>query len=600
MIRSRLLPAAALALLTGCASQLPPADSTAMADAIWFGGPIVTIDAHTPSARAVAVRDGRIMAVGREHAVLRYRGPDTRMHDLRGATLLPGFVDAHSHVSTVGMQALSANLLPPPDGPNASIADLQNTLRQFRRNSDLPRQFGMLLGFGYDDSQLQERRHPNRDDLDAVARDLPVVAIHQSGHVGVLNSAALAAAGIGAASRAPDGGVIGRRKGSREPDGVLEENAFFAALARLFPHLTPEQAVAMLDAGQQLYIRNGYTTIQDGRAAPDQVRIAELAARQGKLVADVVAYPDILAPGTPALMQAPWFRPAGEPVRYQRRFRIGGVKLTLDGSPQAKTAWLSEPYFVPPPGQNRKYAGYGVVSDARAAQLYGLALANRWQILTHANGDRAIDQMIAALRQAEQAHPGVDVRPVLIHGQTLRQDQIPALKSLGVLASLFPMHTYYWGDWHRDSVLGPQRAENISPMRWVTDAGMPVTSHHDAPVAFPDSMRVLSATVNRITRSGHVLGPHQRLDPLTALKSMTLWAAYQHFEEDDKGSITRGKLADFVVLSGNPLEVPPATLAGLKVLQTVKEGRVIFDRASAVGTPAPSPLGRRSAPRPPA
>jgi predicted amidohydrolase YtcJ len=211
--------------------------------------------------------------------------------------------------------------------------------------------------------------------------------------------------------------------------------------------------------------------------------------------------------------------------------------------------------------------------------VYTKALENGWQTLTHANGDRAIDQMIMGWEKAEAAVPGVDVRPVLIHGQTLRKDQVAELKTLGIFPSLFPMHTFYWGDWHRDSVLGPERAENISPTGWVREAGMRFTTHHDAPVALPNAMRVLDATVNRTTRSGKVLGEAQKVSVMTALKAMTLWSAYQHFEEDSKGSIEVGKLADFVVLSENPLEVAPQTLHSLTVLETIKEGESIYQRS---------------------
>ncbi|WP_025131366.1 amidohydrolase [Pseudomonas sp. PH1b] len=570
-----------------------------VADAIWFNGPIITIDDRQPNAQAVAVKDGKILAVGDRQQVLKNQGPATRMLDLKGSTLLPGFIDPHGHVSMVGFQAASANLLPPPDGANSNIPELQQTLRSFEQQSPIPAQFGVLFGFGYDDSQLQEQRHPTKADLDAVNKDMPIAIVHQSSHLGVLNSKALELAGINASTPNPDGGVIRRVEGSQEPNGVLEENAFFMALVKIFPKLTADQAVDMLSAGQKLYISYGYTTLQDGRSSPDQVRTAIKAASDGKLLADIVSYPDILTQGTKELLVAPWYHPTNQPVVYDRHFRIGGVKLTLDGSPQGKTAWLSQPYFKPPQGQDASYAGYGVVKDDEALAIYKEALANRWQILSHTNGDRAIEQLLTSIKAAEKAYPGVDVRPVMIHGQTLRQDQVAELKQLKIFPSLFPMHTYYWGDWHRQSVLGPERAENISPTQWVLKEGLKFTTHHDAPVALPDSMRVLAATVNRTTRSGYVLGPDQRVTPLQALKAMTLWSAYQHFEEDRKGSITPGKLADFVVLSANPLTVAPATLNEIQVLKTVKEGRVIYERPAKLAL-LPPPFGMHGDPSLPA
>ena len=184
--------------------------------------------------------------------------------------------------------------------------------------------------------------------------------------------------------------------------------------------------------------------------------------------------------------------------------------------------------------------------------------------------------LIAGVREATRKHGPGDRRPVLIHGQTAREDQVDACKALGIIPSFFPMHTFYWGDWHRDSVLGPVRAENISPTGWALRRGMMFTTHHDAPVANPDSIRVLSATVTRRTRSGDILGPHQRVPVDVALKAMTLWPAYQHFEEATKGSLVAGKLADFALLSQDPTAVDPEKLASLKVVETIKEGVSIW------------------------
>jgi predicted amidohydrolase YtcJ len=184
--------------------------------------------------------------------------------------------------------------------------------------------------------------------------------------------------------------------------------------------------------------------------------------------------------------------------------------------------------------------------------------------------------LIAALRAAEAVHGPADRRPVLIHGQFLREDQVDAFVALKAVPSLFPMHTYYWGDWHRDHTVGPVAADNISPTGWFRERGSIFTTHHDAPVAFPDSMRVLDATVTRRTRSNDILGPAQRVDVITGLKAMTIWAAYQQFEEGSKGSIEVGKLADFAILSDDPTAVPPDDIDQIKVTETIKEGQTIF------------------------
>jgi len=204
------------------------------------------------------------------------------------------------------------------------------------------------------------------------------------------------------------------------------------------------------------------------------------------------------------------------------------------------------------------------------------AFANGVQIITHSNGEKASDTLIAAIDAATQKHGAQDRRAVLIHGQFLREDQVDAFNRLNVFPSLFPMHTFYWGDWHREHTVGPALADNISPTGWVVKRGMKFSSHHDAPVAFPDSMRVLAATVTRRSRSGDIIGPDQRVDVITALKAMTIWPAWQHFEEKTKGSIEKGKLADLVILSKDPTAVDPETLDQLKVVETIKEGQSIY------------------------
>lgn len=544
--------------------------AAATADAVYHNGTIITINDEAPAAEAVAVKDGKILAVGSKQAVLGTLGAGTQQIDLNGKTLLPGFVDSHGHAYMIGVQAIAANLLPPPDGDGGDIAALQSLLIHWKEtNQSTVRKIGWIIGFGYDDSQLAEQRHPTRTDLDKVSTEHPVIIIHQSGHLGVANSRALELAGVTSETENPEGGVFRREKGSQQPSGVLEEYAFFFVLSKLAANFDAEFNETLVEQGTRLAASFGYTTVQEGRATGDALAAMQRVAANGSLKVDLVAYPDILAVDTI------------QPTRaYDGRFRVGGAKLTIDGSPQGKTAWLSHPYFVPPEGQAKDYRGYAAIDDKTINAAIEKAYANDWQILVHSNGDAATDRFVAAVGAAQQRHPDVDNRPVLIHGQVLREDQVDQLKELGIFPSLFPMHTFYWGDWHRQSVLGPERAENISPTGWVLARGMRFGSHHDAPVALPDSMRVLSATVTRTTRSGYVLGDKHRVPVATALKAMTLWPAWQHFEEDSKGSIEVGKLADFVILSGNPLTVPEDQLAAITVLETIKEGTTVYRRAA--------------------
>ena len=216
------------------------------------------------------------------------------------------------------------------------------------------------------------------------------------------------------------------------------------------------------------------------------------------------------------------------------------------------------------------------MTDDEANAFVEEAFRKGWQIHVHCNGDAAADQFIRAVRLATAKHGPGDRRPVMIHAQTVREDQLDAMKELGIIPSFFGMHTYYWGDWHRDSVLGPERASRISPAASALKRGMPFTQHHDAPVALPSSIMVLFSQVNRVTRSGQVLGPEQRVSAMDAIKSITINAAYQYFEERTKGSLEPGKLADLVILDQNPLAVDPLAIKDIKVVETIKDGRTIY------------------------
>ena len=542
------------------------------ADVIYYGGPIVTLNDQQPTAQAVAVKNGKIVAVGSENSMRSWTGQKTEQVFLDGKTLVPGFIDGHGHMVNVGLQAISANLLPPPDGGVDSIAALQQVLKDWIAKSPVSKKYGLIIGFGYDDSQLKEKRHPTKEELDMVSKDIPIMCFHQSGHIRSYNSKALEMAGITSQTKDPVGGIIQRKAGSQEPNGVFEESAMLLVDTKILPKVGSEEMFNLAMAGQELYKRFGHTTGQEGLAiAPFLLGLTEMANRK-KLEIDVVAYPPIMFPGIEKAMQSPYVGP-----KYQNHLRIGGVKLVLDGSPQGKTAWLTQPYFKVPEGQKENYNGYGSMPDADANRFIAQAYANRWQIITHTNGDAAIDQLIAGIGLAKKKYPNTMITPVMIHGQIMRADQIPELKKLGIFPSVFPMHTFYWGDWHRDSVLGPERAANISPTKWLQDANIPFSSHHDAPVANPDMMRVLSATVNRTTRSGQILGPDQRVEPVVGLKSISLWAAMQYGEGKSKGSIEVGKLADLVVLSDNPTTMDRLKIADVKVLKTIKEGKTIYE-----------------------
>jgi predicted amidohydrolase YtcJ len=561
----------AIAAALGAVFLPAPALAQEAADRIWSGGPIITMNDSAMRVEAVAERNGRIVAAGTTAAVMKFKGPDTKVIDLAGRTMLPGFVDAHGHVVIGGLQALSANLLAPPDGEVKDIKSLQDTIREWMKANDAAvKKVGLVIGFGYDSSSLAELRHPTREELDVISVDLPIVIIHQSGHMGVLNSKALELAGIGADTPDPAGGKIHRQAGSKEPAGLVEETAFFPVAIKMLTRVGPAGMKEFVRAGTELWARFGYTTAQEGRATPDSVAILRQVADEGKLAVDVAVYPDVLVDRD--------FIKTNASRTYTNRVRVAGAKLTIDGSAPAFTAWRDRPYYAPVGDFPKGYAGYPAVSNQQVVDAIEWAYANDVQIITHANAEAASDLLIAASTLSHLKHgPGVDRRPVLIHGQFLREDQVDSFKRLGILPSLFPMHTFYWGDWHTTKTMGPIEGQNISPTGWVRERGMMFTSHHDAPVAFPDSMRVLDATVTRVARgSGKVIGPQHRVDVVTALKAMTIWPAWQHYEEKTKGSIEAGKLADFVILSRDPTQGDLDTIDQIKVTETVKEGRTIY------------------------
>lgn len=544
---------------------------------VYYSGDIITMVGQSPQyAEALVVKDGLIGFIGSSEEAMLFAGKGHQMIDLEGKTMLPGFIDGHGHIYNTGFMGMTANVLPAPDGPGTDFDALVKAVKDWTGTENgkfLSNKMGWIMANGYDDSQLKEKNHPTREVLDQISTTMPVVLIHQSGHLACVNSKALEKVGYNKDTKDVEGGVI-RRDKNGNPNGVLEEAAFFNALLPVLGAKSDEEVqVKSIQKGQEAYAKYGYTTAQDGRSTADATGAFARAAQQNTLFLDIVAYPDII-----------WNKEAVTPDfyktdrSYSNHYRIGGVKLTLDGSPQGKTAWLSKCYHVNPEGQEGCYVGYPILPDEDVVEYVSAAFVNKWQILAHTNGDAAIDQFIKAVAAAQETNGYDDHRSVMIHGQTLRKDQIPLLAKLKIYPSLFPMHTFYWGDWHRESVLGEERAAYISPTRDVINAGMTITSHHDAPVTFPNSLRVLDATVNRVTRSGYILGPEQRLTPYEGLKALTEWAALQHFEEGHKGTLSAGKLADLVILDSNPLKIDPMNIKDIVVLETIKEGETIYKK----------------------
>jgi len=546
--------------------------TTGSATVVYYGGDIITMEGDSAQyAEALVVKDGKIAFVGDKAAAMEAAGKGYQLVDLKGQTLLPGFFDGHAHFFGFGAQAVTANLLASPDGTCNDIPNLIAILKEWTKGRDLSITNGWIAGMGFDDAVLKENRFPTRHDLDLVSKDTPVVIVHISAHFCVMNTKGLEISGITAESPNPEGGVIRREKDGKTPNGVLEELAAIPVMTKAVSPSTKENAEYFLEKGQELAASFGHTSVQEGRAMAPQHNAIESFARSGKLKLDIASYIDYSMPN---LFKTEWYGKT-----YKNHYRIAGIKLTLDGSPQGRTGWRHIPYLIPPDGQQKGYKGYPAIpSDESVKAIVGQAYGNNWQILVHANGDAAIDQMLTGIRYASEKYGGGDRRSVMIHGQFIRPDQLDSLKKYNVVASLFPMHTFYWGDWYK-KIIGPEQAKAISPINTALKMGLHVTSHTDAPVAFPNMMMILWTTVNRISRSGTVMGEGERLTPYQALQCITNWSAWQHFEENTKGTLSVGKLADMVILDKNPLKIDPLKLKDIKVMETIKEGVTVFKKS---------------------
>lgn len=530
---------------------------------LYTNGTILTMEHPEDKPEALLVEDGRIAALGSEKELRTLCHANCEQVDLHDHTLMPAFIDAHSHITLAAQQSKMADLSGCTD-----FDGIVETLRAFIREKKISAG-ELVLGCGYDHNFLKEERHPTRDVLDRVSKEHPIVITHSSAHMLCVNSRMLEKAGITAQTPDVDGGVIGRIPGTNEPDGYFEEAA-----------MQPIQALAggmdgdflqQIEDAQQYYLRYGITTVQDGASVPMLLQFYDTLAKQNRLKIDIVSYPLMTECGSPVKKQLAPFEAYLK--KYSGHFKIGGYKLVLDGSPQGRSAWLTRPYE----GEDNA-CGYPWLKDEEVRRLVLEAVDDNMQLLAHCNGDAAADQYLAAYRYALDAshNPQKDkLRPVMIHCQTVRDDQLDEMARLHMIPSLFVVHTWYWGDVHRKN-LGEARAAHISPAKAAFDRGLVVNFHQDAPVVPPDMLLTVWAAVNRRTRSGFLLGEDQRVSAWDALRAVTINAAYAYGEEQEKGSLRPGKLADLVILDRNPLDVPPEEIRYICVLETIKEGRPLW------------------------
>jgi predicted amidohydrolase YtcJ len=538
-------------------------------DLIIHGGNILTMVGDEPTyVEALVIDDGRIAFVGSVADAMKLKTADTVVKELGGKTLLPGFIDSHSHFIDSLSLADRVNVSAPPVGPANNADEIVVVLKDAIAARGLAAG-ELLLGYGYDENLMPAGRPLSRDILDAAFPDDPVAVIHVSMHGAVLNSKAFEKFGYTDGMPTPAGGVILRKEGSQDLQGLVMETAYLPMFSNM-PSPTEDTEVAAAKAGQMLYAAAGVTTAQEGATHANQIEQLKRVAKADGLYIDVVAYPFIL--DLDKVLEA---NPVETFGAYDKHLKLGGCKLTPDGSPQGKTAWFTTSYLTGGPAGEKDWKGEpGLPVDLMLAgtkKCYDAGL----QVLFHANGDAAIDFLLEAHEHAAGGDLTKDRRTVGIHSQFIRPDQIAKYKEYGIVPAFFTDHTFFFADTH---ILNRGRTQTdfISPMKSAYAAGLQPTNHTDAFVVPIDQMLAMWTAVNRVSRDGEIIGAEQRISPYLALKAITINAAYQYFEEDSKGSLEVGKRADLVVLSDNPVTVDPMAIKDIKVIETIKDGKIVF------------------------
>ncbi len=504
---------------------------------VFINGQVISVDSHNQIYEALSIRGDRIEKLGSNAEIKQLISTNTHVTDLNGKTIVPGFIDAHSHFPLSGVSAIATDISQPPIGTIASISDLIGAIQQAALNTP-PGDW--VLGFAYDDSQLQEQRHPTRWELDAVTPNHPVYLWHSSGHMGVANSRALERIGIDETSKAPVGGIFGKNSMTGALNGLLQETAALT-FATFSKDLALTDYYRILRSATKEYASHGITTAQSGGIDEKMIKALSWASRLKLIPFRLIAFPNHEDLGEQILDGS--FNPDSYHTDY---FRVGPVKIIADGSIQGRTAYLSQPYHTNPP-DNPDYRGFPTYPQAQLDTILSRYHQKNIQMAIHGNGDAAIDAILGALSKAQQQHPVTDPRLILVHAQTARADQLDDMLKLGVTPSFFPTHTYFWGDQHLRLFLGPDRAPQISPTGSAAKIGLKFSVHTDAPVTPINTMGLLNATVTRQSLSGKIIGTEQTISAYQALRAMTIDAAWQIFQEQEIGSLEPGKIADLVI-----------------------------------------------------
>lgn len=528
---------------------------------------VVTMDPHDTVAQAIAVKDGRIAAVGTADDLRPFARPGTAMVDAGGRTVLPGFIEPHNHMVGFATALMGVDARTPP---NETIRDIVDRLRDAAARVPADR---WVLGRGYDDTGVRDMRHPTRRDLDQASSQHPIVIWHNSGHLLVANSKALALAGIRSETPDPPGGRIGRFEGSAEPDGVLYELPAQILVTRLIPKYPEAELRQAFLLAQEEFVRRGVTTIHDAHVGRlrgvDILDTYQRTYQDGQLKLRVNMYVQW------EFLKEQMF--ALPPRSGDEWVRVAGCKIVSDGSIQGLTAALREPYYC-----QEDEKGWLIYEQG---ELDGMVLElhrRGYQIAIHANGDAAIDSVLAAYENALRLLPRADHRHRIEHCQVCHPGQIEKIRQLGVIPDFFANHVYYWGDRHRDRFLGPERVRVLDPVGSAMKAGIRPLLHSDCPVTPVNPLFCVQSAAARVTSSGKILNDPERVSVKEAIATMTVNAAHAAFEEDVKGSLERGKLGDFVILSEDPLKVAPSEIGKILVAATIVGGEIVY-RDAAIG-----------------
>jgi predicted amidohydrolase YtcJ len=521
---------------------------------VLVNGNIHTIDAQSPHAQAVAIAGGRFLAVGSNEEINRLATAATRRVDLGGRTVVPGFIDAHSHPASSGLRHLRE-----VDCDLRSIGAIQEAIR--KRAAQTPKG-EWVLGFKYDDTKTAEGRKLTRSDLDTAAPDHPVFINHRGGHTAYVNSRALAVADINDKTPDPPGGQFIRDAAGKLTGGAAETalGAFRRRIPSRYTAADRREGVKIIS---QMMNKAGVTSVHDTGGAPEDLQAYQDARAAGELGLRVyclirqASLDEMITAGVRTGLGDEWVR-------------IGAVKLICDGSISERTARLAQPYI----GRPNDF-GILVTPEAELYEQARKAHAAGWQIGTHCNGDYAIDLTLRVYERLQRESPRRDPRFRLEHCTVITPELVRRIKALGAIPNPFSTYVYYHGEKMRE--YGEERLNRMFAVRSFLDAGITVTQTSDYPPGPFEPMMALQSSVTRRDSKGTLWGASQRITVAEALRVGTLHGAYASYEETLKGSIQPGKLADLVVLGRDPLREDPSTLISIPIERTMAGGRWVYE-----------------------